>query len=84
MLKPGTSVWNDGFGHGIVVRPYLPDKMTVDFYKHGQKLTLASSLSVEWPTVHIQRAGADKAWNFACAELGYVKPFALLSVIALI
>lgn len=54
---------------GLVVRPYPPDKMMVDFYKHGQKLILASSLSVEWPIVHIQCAGAGKAWSLPVPKL---------------
>ncbi len=66
VLKSGTMVWHESFGCGTVVRPYLPDKIMVDFEKHGQKLLVAKSVRTEFPTIHIEREGADRAWLRPC------------------
>ncbi len=62
MLKSGTTVWHEGFGYGTVIRPYLPDKVMIDFENHGQKLLVAKAVSTQFPTIHIEREGADRAW----------------------
>ena len=70
MFKPGTMVYHSGFGRGTVVRPYLPDKLLLDFEKHAQKLLVAHSpcLTAEFPTIHIEGAGADKTWMIRCPK----------------